>query len=333
MNTITASFSLPSFEGKAPAAIVFFPKGSNTAMASRAGKPFEVTVNATMELAGILNAQLQEARNNASAGTASRPFIDFGHKKDAASAIPTEIYWDEDLGVMCSVEWTKSGKEAIEGKDFSYFSPEFLPDGKDAAILRIPGPIGGLVNTPAFQTIGPIAASLTTNTTMDSYLANEILSVLLALGVVTQEQVEQKAADVAVAKIRKMVAESAEVETAKAQLAAATAQLATFQQAEADMQKVQLQSFAELAVSAAFADGKITDKAPFIAAYLKDPETVKAQLAALPAKKDGHAAPVATITAKLGLRQAGAVMPRGEFGKLPHNERNQFIREGGKLSD
>ena len=316
METITASFTTPGFDGKAPDAIVFFPKGLNTAMASRAGKPFQVTVNATLELAGILNAQLQQARADAAAGIASRPFIDFGHKKDAASAIPTEIFWDEDHGIMCAVEWTKSGKEAIEGKDFSYFSPEFLPDGDDAAILRIPGPIGGLVNTPAFQNIGVIAANLNNQPSMTT-----IIAALKKFGVEVNDDADETA--VCSALEGKMTQLSNDLSTAKANLA-------SYETKEKEAIAAALASEADSVISAALADGKITDRETWAKAFLASPETVKAQLASIKAKPDGHSAPIVTVTAAAA-QKGSTVVCRSEFNTMSQEQRSRFFAEGGKV--
>lgn len=316
MNTVTASFSVPGFNGAAPDSIVFFPKGLNTAMASRAGKPFQVTVNATLELAGILNAQLQQARADASAGIASRPFIDFGHKKDAASAIPTEIFWDEDKGVMCAVEWTKSGKEAIEGKDFSYFSPEFLPDGDNAAILRIPGPIGGLVNTPAFQNIGVIAANLNNQPSMTT-----IIAALKKFGVEVKDDADETAVCSALeGKISQL---SNDLTTAKASLS-------SYETKEKEAVAAALAKEADTVVSAALADGKITDATPWKQAYIGNPETVKAQLAALPAKPDGHGKPVVTVTASAAPNNA--TVTAAEFRSMTPAQKMDFSAKGGRIA-
>jgi len=319
MNTITASFSLPSFEGKAPDAIVFFPKGLNTVAATKDGKPFTVSVNATLDLAGVLNAQLQDARNAAATGTASRPFIDFGHKRDAASAIPTEIFWDDERGVMCSVEWTKSGKEAVEGKDFSYFSPEFLPDRDNGAILRVPGSIGGLVNTPAFQTIGPIAASLTNQpTTMTT-----IIAALKKFGVEVKDDADETA--VCSAMESKLTQFSNDLTTAKASLA-------TYETKEKEAVAASLAKEADSVISAALADGKITDAGPWKTAYLASPDTVKAQLAALPAKPDGHSKTVVTVTAAAAA--AGTIVAsRAEFDAMTYQAKDAFFKSGGKLTN
>lgn len=317
MNTITASFSLPSFEGSAPDSIVFFPKGLHTVTATKDGKPFTVSVNGTVDLAGVLNAQLQSARNAAMTGTASRPFIDFGHKRDAAAAIPTEIFWDEEKGVMCSLEWTKSGKEAVEGKDFSYFSPEFLPDGRDAAILRVPGPIGGLVNTPAFQTIGPIAASLTN----PQNSMTTIIAALKKFGVEVKDDADETA--VCSALEGKMSQLSNELTTAKASLS-------SYEMKEEKAIAAALAKEADTVVSAALADGKITDAGPWKTAYLASPDTVKAQLAALPAKPDGHGKPIVTVTAAAAAPK-NTTVTHAEFNAMSNDKKMEFSQNGGRI--
>lgn len=316
MNTITASFSLPSFEGAAPAAIVFFPKGLHTVTATKDGKPFTVSVNGTVDLAGVLNAQLQSARNAAMTGTASRPFIDFGHKRDAAAAIPTEIFWDEDKGVMCSLEWTKSGKEAIEGKDFSYFSPEFLPDRDNGAILRVPGPIGGLVNTPAFQSIGPIAANLNNQPSMTT-----IIAALKKFGVEVKDDADETA--VCSALEGKMSQLSNELTTAKASLS-------SYEMKEEKAIAAALAKEADTVVSAALADGKITDAGPWKTAYLASPDTVKAQLAALPAKPDGHGKPIVTVTAAAAATK-NTTVTHAEFNAMSNDKKMEFSQNGGRI--
>lgn len=319
--TVTASFQTPGFEGKAPDAIVFFPKGVNTVNATRDGKPYTVTVNATVELAGMLNAQLQEARREAMMGTASRPFIDFGHKRDAAAAIPTEIYWDDEKGVMASVEWTKSGREAIEGKDFSYFSPEFLPDRNNSAALRVPGPIGGLVNTPAFQTIGPIAASLTEQESMKN-----IISKLKQFGVQITDDADETVVCSAL---------EAKLTQDKNDLAAVKASLASFEKKEADAVAAALAAEAEKVVSAALADGKIKAdaKETWQKAFIANRETVTAQLASIPAKADGHQGVVKTVTAAAADDKKPMTCSKAEFKAMTTKEKMDFSSKGGKISD
>jgi phage I-like protein len=319
MNTITASFSATGFEGKAPDVIVFFPKGLYTVKATKAGTPTIATVNATMELAGILNAQLQAGRNAAMTGTASRPFIDFAHKRDAAAAIPTEIFWDEDRGVMCSLEWTKSGKEAVEGKDFSYFSPEFVPVRDNSASLNLPySPIGGLVNAPAFQTIGPIAANLNNQPSMTT-----IIAALKKFGVEVKDDADETAVCSAL---------EGKINQLSNALTTAKASLSTYETKEKEAVAAALAKEADTVVSAALADGKITDAGPWKTAYLASPDTVKAQLAALPAKPDGHCKPIVTVTAAAA-KTGAVVATRAEFDAMSFQARDAFFKSGGKLSD
>lgn len=182
---VSASFASPGFDGKAPDSIVFFPAGKHEISASKNGKPAKVSVEITAEIADLLDAQLKDALKGAENGTASRPFVDFEHTGGRAAALPKAFRWEASLGVMVDLEWTPAGRAAVEGKEFSYFSPEWLMDGSKITGLSQPGPIGGLVNTPAFQTIGKIAAALTTKPTMDA-----ILQLLKDLGMIAKDATE-----------------------------------------------------------------------------------------------------------------------------------------------
>jgi phage I-like protein len=61
---------------------------------------------------------------------------------------------------MLELLWTHSGKQSVEGRDYSYFSPTFQidPDGSPSG-LPDNGAIGALVNNPAFRDMQRIAAS------------------------------------------------------------------------------------------------------------------------------------------------------------------------------
>ena len=141
------------------------PAGRHSICCSKDDAPAEIEVNVDEELVSVLNEQLQAARALADAGKASRPYIDFDHAGGEAAAIPTEFFWAD--GIRLRVEWTAAGAAAVSGRVYSYFSPEFFADksGKVTAIPAV-GPIGALVNTPAFQEIERIAASLTAQKSM-----------------------------------------------------------------------------------------------------------------------------------------------------------------------
>lgn len=93
--------------------------------------------------------------------------IDFSHDnhKEAAGWM-TKLYVEED-SLMADVEWSDAGKEALLGKRFKCFSPEFYPKGRggwcdpedyehfvDNVLVG-----GGLTNIPLFKDLTPIMAS------------------------------------------------------------------------------------------------------------------------------------------------------------------------------
>jgi hypothetical protein len=142
-----------------PAEIVYLPEGKHQITATVDGEPKTIDVHVPAEKGVQIAAMLQsalEGRNKSNV----RPWMDFEHKRGVASALPKSFRYEPGKGIMCAVEWTGAGRAAIEGKDFSYFSPEFylgddgVPDG-----LPSRGPLGGLVNEPAFREIPRIAAS------------------------------------------------------------------------------------------------------------------------------------------------------------------------------
>jgi phage I-like protein len=68
-------------------------------------------------------------------------------------------------GIWADVEWSKEGKDAVEGKSFRTFSPTFFVDAirnspeRPARIVcneNARANMGALENDPAFQTISPL---------------------------------------------------------------------------------------------------------------------------------------------------------------------------------
>jgi phage I-like protein len=135
------------------------PAGTHEILASVGGKPKRVKVICQPDDAIRLDAQLQQQLHRAERGEQSRPFIDFDHAGAEAAALPTRFFWQD--GIRLAVQWTKAGEDAIRGRVYSYFSPEFLlaEDGRPAALPDI-GAIGSLVNTPAFQDIEKLSAAI-----------------------------------------------------------------------------------------------------------------------------------------------------------------------------
>jgi Mu-like prophage I protein len=149
---VTAQLAI-EFDGL-PAAIQYMPAGKATITPNVNGSPKEITVTATPRTAAALQADLSRLLN-----ANVRPFVDFDHAGGAAAAIPKRFFWKEGEGVMLELDWTNSGKAAVSGRDYSYFSPTFLlNESGDPAGLPPSGAIGSLVNNPAFRSIKRIAA-------------------------------------------------------------------------------------------------------------------------------------------------------------------------------
>ncbi len=137
----------------------YAPGGTHTVSATLNGEPSVVTVIVDEAAAQRLDEELQHWIAEAALGRSARPFVDFDHEGKSAAAIPTRFYWDD--GIRLDVEWTSSGKEALEGRNYSYFSPTVLVDPETGQFTGLPssGPIGSLVNNPAFQNIQRLAAA------------------------------------------------------------------------------------------------------------------------------------------------------------------------------
>jgi phage I-like protein len=151
-----------------------------------------------------------------------RPFAGFDHAAGAASFLPKEFRYEHGTGLVLDVEWTSAGKSAIEGKDYSYFSPNFLLINGIPAGLAKHGEIGSLVNEPAFEAMEKIAASHNINTEK-----NMDIDYLVELGLVPGGQDPLTAMDVAkatLATLREDTVMASHVETIQAQLDAAVAE-------------------------------------------------------------------------------------------------------------
>ena len=141
-----------------PESIEWAPAGRSVISATKGGMPWRGTVEIRPEDARRLDAQLQRMLREARAGRRPRPFIDFDHQAKAAAAHPVRFFWED--GIRLEVEWTTAGQEAVEGSTYGYVSPEFIlaDDGRPESLPPI-GPIGSLVNAPAFQRIKELAAA------------------------------------------------------------------------------------------------------------------------------------------------------------------------------
>ena len=140
--------------------IMYIPEGSHGINPTVDGKPGSIVSKVSAErgeaIVEALNKSLKKRHTKN-----VRPIIDFDHKDSGpAAALPTAFVYEEGKGVMMDVEWTATGTASIEGKDYSYFSPVYNMDRNTGEPIGLPssGPIGALVNDPAFREIEKIAA-------------------------------------------------------------------------------------------------------------------------------------------------------------------------------
>ena len=287
-----------------PDSIEWMPAGVHSIFCSCDDEPAEMRIEVTSDLAAQLNEQLQAARALADSGKASRPYIDFDHARGEAAAIPTEFFWQD--GIRLRVEWTAAGAAAVSGRVYSYFSPEFFADksGKVTAIPAV-GPIGALVNTPAFQEIERIAASLTARKNM--------IEIAKALGLpetATEAEI--------LAKIAELSGAASSATTEAANLKAA---LAAKEKEAADL--VRASAVAEVERYAASAEVPEAVRPMIVDAIIKDAAEGRRVLASFkPAQKPAAGAPPFRASAVSKDQSGSAILAeyRGKTG----DERRKF---------
>ncbi len=179
--------------------IFYFPMGLQeiTPVAGGIGKPIKVFIEPGAAIA-------MEERRRALVAKGKRPFFDLNHDDSAASFRPTQFIWRDGEGVIAKGEWTGSGKKAVEGKDYSEFSPVFYVDNKRAeaarvipALNRLSPNMGGLVNDAAFNNLAlwskndeslVNAGATGDNADKEKQMENEELAALRA----KQQELEEK---------------------------------------------------------------------------------------------------------------------------------------------
>ena len=150
--------------------LMVMPKGTHCITPSQNGRAVDVTVEIDASAADALQEQFLALK-----AKGSKPFFSIEHETDVAAFWPDEFFWDGKVdptgswveGVWAKGTWTKSGREAVQGKDFRSFSPVFFVD----AIRNDPdNPVhviccddakpnmGALENDPAFIKISPLWA-------------------------------------------------------------------------------------------------------------------------------------------------------------------------------
>jgi phage I-like protein len=167
--------------GSAPAEIVFIPEGRHTI--TPLTHPQGVTVNVPSAKGEAIAATLQVDLDKR-LGENVKPWFDFEHtRKFPASGYPTAFRYEPGVGIMCALDWSSSGRTAVEGRDVGYFSPEFYVDA-DGIPNGLPdrGPVGGMVTEPAFRDSPRIAASDAASD-HDPHLSSTMKLILASLGI------------------------------------------------------------------------------------------------------------------------------------------------------
>ena len=147
-------------DGTMPEGILYMPAGQHRVCGTVNGRPGARTVLVDAAAAARLQEALQARLELYRRGEAVRPCGLFDHRPGAASFLARAFEWDPARGVVLRVEWTSAGREAIQGRNYSYFSPKFLLDEQGrVAGLTEEAEVGSLVNDPAFERAEQIAAS------------------------------------------------------------------------------------------------------------------------------------------------------------------------------
>ena len=291
------------FDGQAPENIVYMPKGQWTITPRVDGEPKEVTVTVDETTAATLQSDFEKRL-----AAPVRPTGGFDHKPGKASFIPKGFLWDENKGVILNVDWTRAGKDAIEGRDYSYFSPTFLLAKDRVAGLTSRGEIGSLTNNPAFESIERIAASADDpddETDPDDYIMTTLAKKLTEFAIITAQQAEEPEAVV-----QAVMAMHTELAGARASNAALRNENSVL---KAEAERIKGQE-ADSVIESAIAEGRIPGKNTKLAGYwrsqlIADPVMVKEVLASLPA----NAALKPLIEVKAGDSKAGISRQMGDL--------------------
>ena len=142
--------------------VQLFPPGAHKITARMDGEPVELNVNIGEAEGNVIKRDFDRMLAEAKSGKGAMPFLDFNHEDRDASAWPKAIFWAGNDpvtgGIRAKVEWSEPGKQAVAGKAFRQFSPNFLIDTRTKQIIGTTPNMGGLVNRPAFRAIQPFFA-------------------------------------------------------------------------------------------------------------------------------------------------------------------------------
>ena len=207
-------------------AIMYIPEGSHQIECMVNGRPKKITVNMPAEKGSAVAAAMQTLLDKKLTNNV-RPVFDFDHANSGpASALPQRFFYEQGRGLMVECEWTGAGRKARKNKDYSYFSPTFLRDEESGEPVGLPdrGPLGALVNDPAFRDIQRVAAAnvqqkAEPNPNPKPTNTNTMKSLVTA-GILTEAEAAQSdASTVAASRVKVLQTEAAKVEAANITIA------------------------------------------------------------------------------------------------------------------
>ena len=251
-----------------PAEICYFPEGKQKIYPS--SHPEGVWVNLPADkgqtIAAQFDARLQELRKNT-----VKPWMDFEHTaKYPASGRPTSFRYEAGVGLMCAMDWSRAGKEAIEGKDVGYFSPRVdIDENGVPCALPERGPLGGLVAEPAFRNMPALAANQAEEPENDPDM-----KILATCGLLTANEAALEGAEtLAASRVTALKASAEKIVTLEASLKKAEGERDDFKKKFEDSEaagKADKEKRAKEKVEAAVAAGKIAPKDEDTRKYFTD---------------------------------------------------------------
>lgn len=142
---------------------MWMPPGRHEISPSVNGEAMPMTINVTRALAENFNRRLQQMRASAASGFGDEPYIDLNHNDAEAAGQVTELFWGGDDpktgGIRARVNWSAAGREALLGRNYRRFSPQWDLDPNTFEPINIGPNLGGLVNRAAFTSMAPIVTA------------------------------------------------------------------------------------------------------------------------------------------------------------------------------
>lgn len=316
--------------GSSAKEIVFIPEGENMIypLSHPDGVKVVLPADRGPAIAAAFNGKLQ-----AMLGRNVKPWFDFEHTRKAPrSGAPKAFRYEAGKGIMCSVEWSGSGKTAIDNKDVEHFSPEFYVDAASVP-CDIPdrGPLGGLVAEPAFREIPAVAASDAAPQSESKKQNTMSLLILASIGLLTQNEAARDDAE-SIARSRvtalrgdsdKLTAANTEITTLKGEKVDLQQKVTAAENATAALRKTTGENLFQRAVKAGLAAPKDDDKKQ---EYIQAAESGNALALKLLTERVEAAEGGTTTTVEGTIIQAGAAnRPAGGGGE------HAFIVESRKL--